>query len=42
MNEQRRRHKAEAERDAAFAVLDWLAENAPGALELCPYKLERS
>lgn len=25
----------------AWAVLDWLAENNPAALELCPYKVVR-
>jgi hypothetical protein len=31
----------EAEADRAWAVLDWLAENNPAALELCPYKAKR-
>lgn len=27
--------------DRAWVVLDWLAENNPAALELCPYKARR-
>lgn len=33
---------AENEADRAWAVLDWLAENMPRALELCPYKAPRT
>lgn len=33
--------RAVDERDRAWIVLDWLAENIPGALELCPYKARR-
>lgn len=32
---------ARAEADRAWAVLDWLAQNNPAALELCPYKATR-
>ena len=32
---------AEARAERAWVVLDWLAENMPRALELCPYKAHR-
>ena len=31
----------QGEIDRRDAILDWLAENMPGALELCPYKVSR-
>lgn len=34
--------QAEAEIDRRDGVLEWLRENMPRALELCPYKLCRS
>ena len=37
-----RMEAAEAESGRAWSVLDWLAANNPGALELCPYKATRS
>jgi hypothetical protein len=40
--EKQRANAAEAREAALRAIIDWIAENMPRALELCPYKVART